>query len=436
MSAAPPSLAGVAAIRAAFPALDRQVDGRPVAYFDGPGGTQVPRPVGEAMVEYLYHHNANTHWEYPTSHETDAMLVDARQVFAAFLGATPDEIVFGANMTTLTFHVARGLGRAWGPGDEIVVTELDHQANVAPWEWLARERGVVVRRIPFHPEDGTLDHVALHAALARRPRLVAIGAASNALGTVNDLAQIGVDVKASGALFFVDAVHFAAHGLPDRRGWDADVVVCSPYKFYGPHLGVLAARKDLLDAIEIPRLAPAPDTAPERLETGTQCHEAIAGAAAAVRWLASLGGTRGGLRDQLGPVLEALHERSHALFDTLWNGLGAIPGVRRYGPPAGPGVLRTPTAAWTVAGVPSGDVARRLAAEGVFVSHGDFYASTVVERLGLGPEGLVRAGMACYSTGDEVERLLQGVERIAAHPSSSNSCHSSPTVKGGSVTPS
>ncbi len=226
-------------IRAAFPALTRCHNGLPVAYFDGPGGTQVPTPVVEAMADYLYHHNANTHWPYPSSAETDAMIADARAAAADLVNATPDEIVFGANMTTLTFHVARALGRAWGPGDEVIVTELDHQGNVAPWQALARERGITIRVVPFDAATGELDLEALSRFLSPRTRLVAVGAASNALGTINDLMTIGRLARSAGALFYVDAVHYAPHAVIDVRAWDCDFLACSAYKFYGPHVGVL-----------------------------------------------------------------------------------------------------------------------------------------------------------------------------------------------------
>lgn len=400
----------VAAIRSAFPALERREGGRPVAYFDGPGGTQVPAPVADAVRSYLLEHNANTHWSYPSSRETDALLGRARLALAEFLNAAPDEIAFGANMTTVTFHLARGLGRRWGPDDEIVVTDLDHQANVAPWQALERERGVRLRRVPFHPADGTLDLEALAAALSPRTRLVALGAASNALGTVTDVAAVSPLVRARGALLFVDAVHYAPHHLVDVRQLGCDFLACSAYKFYGPHLGVLFARRDAGAALDVPRLDPAPDTMPERLETGTQNHEGIAGALAAVDFLASLA-PGAGRRERLTRVFADLHVRGQGLVARLWKGLGAIPGVTRYGPP--PGLPRTPTVAFTVRGREPRDVAAALAADGVFLSHGDFYASRVIAGLGVGAEGLIRAGCACYTTDGEVERLLEGVRRLS-----------------------
>jgi cysteine desulfurase family protein (TIGR01976 family) len=404
-------MATVAAIRSHFPALERVHNGVLVAYFDGPGGTQVPRAVLEAMTRYLYHHNANTHWLYPTSAETDAALEHARRVYAAFLNGRPDEIVFGANMTTLTMHLARALARRWAPGDEIVVTELDHHANVDPWREAAADRGLAVRTARMDPASGMLDWDDLQRCVTPRTRLLAIGGASNALGTVSDVARGAALARAAGALCFVDGVHYAPHALPDVRALGCDAFACSPYKFYGPHIGVLWMRRDLLLETPFPKLVPASDAAPERGETGTLNHEGIVGAAAAVEWMASLAGGSGDLRARLASTFAELHARGTGLLRTLWEGLAALPGVRLYGPP--PGHARTPTVGFVVRGVPSETVARALADRGLFVSHGDFYAHTAVERLGEQPEGLVRAGCACYTTPEEVERLLAAVEQVA-----------------------
>ena len=279
----------VEAIREQFPALERRHGGQPVAYFDGPGGTQVPRRVVEAMSDYLLQHNANTHWAYPSSVETDAALHAARAALADFLGGQPDEIVFGANMTSLTFHLGRALGRRLSPGDEIVVTELDHHANSDPWRQLARERGLTVRTVRLRTETGQLDGGDLAAAIGPKTKLVAIGAASNALGTISDVRRAADLAHAVGATVFVDAVHYAPHALVDVNALGADFLACSAYKFYGPHVGVLWGRRELLEALDVPKLEPAPENAPDRLETGTQNHEGIVGAAAAVDFLASLG---------------------------------------------------------------------------------------------------------------------------------------------------
>ena len=405
-------LISVEEIRRYFPALQRVHAENPIAYFDGPGGTQVPIAVADAVTEYLLHHNANTHWAFPTSIETDAIVAAARAALADFLNAAPSEIAFGANMTTLTFHLARALGRAFGPGDEIIVTELDHHANIAPWQALGKERGLTIRTVKMIPENGQLDWDHFGRQLSPQTRLVAIGAASNALGTINDVRRASAMAHAAGAQIFVDAVHYAPHQLVNVREMDCDFLSCSAYKFYGPHLGILYGRHDLLAALDFPKLAPAPDSAPERAETGTQNHEGIAGAGAAVDFLASLApGTGATRRERLATAFAALDERSNQLVRQLWDGLDEIESVKLYGPP--PGEARTPTVGFTVAGVLSAEVARRLADDAVFVSNGDFYATTVVERLGLGDDGLVRAGCACYTTEEEVERLIDGVRVIA-----------------------
>ena len=405
-----PESTGVEEIRSHFPALDRTHLGHPVAYFDGPGGTQVPRGVVQAMADYLFHHNANTHWAYPTSVETDAIIASARESLADFLNAMPEEIAFGQNMTSLTFHLARALGRGWRAGDEVVVTELDHHANVAPWRALERDVGVTVRTARVDEKTGLLDLDDLAGHVGPRTRLIAVGAASNALGTITDVQRVCAMARDAGVLSFVDAVHHAPHTLVDVRALGCDFLACSAYKFYGPHIGILYGRRDRLEELDVPKLEPAPNEAPERMETGTQSHESIAGAAASVEFLASLanGASR---RVRLERAFAAIHLRQRALFAHLWDGLGAIRGVTRHGPPAD--APRTPTAAFTVRGMPSETVARRLAERGVFASHGDFYAATIVAKLGLAEDGLVRAGCAIYTTPDEVERLLEGVAVVA-----------------------
>ncbi len=403
----------VEAIRSHFPALERRQEELPVAYFDGPGGTQVPIEVVRAMDDYLFHHNANTHWLYPSSAETDAAIAAARETLADFVNGSPSEIAFGANMTTLTFHLARALGRSWGPGDEVVVTELDHHANIDPWRALERERGVTLRVVAMRPETGQLDEKDLARAITSRTKLVAIGAASNALGTINDVPRAAQMARAVGALVFVDAVHSAPHVLTDVRRLRCDFLSCSAYKFYGPHIGVLWGRKELLESLQLPKLAPAPDTAPENLETGTQNHEGIVGAAAAVNFLASLARARpGSRRAELEQVFAEVHARGRRQLTRLWEGLARIPGVTLYGPP--PQAPRTPTLAFTVAGRTSDEVASALARRALFLSNGDFYAATAIRRLGHEKDGVVRAGCACYTSDEEIERLIEGVCETAA----------------------
>lgn len=397
-------------IREHFPALERCHAGLPVAYFDGPGGTQVPSAVAQAMVDYLYHHNANTHWAYPTSAETDAAIARARATFSVFFNGEAHEVAFGANMTTLAFHLSRALASRYGPGDEIVVTELDHHANVAPWTNLARERGVALRTVRLRPDDGCLDWDDLERTVSSRTRLLAIGAASNALGTINDVAAAAALAHEAGALVFVDGVHYAPHHLVDVQSLGCDFFACSAYKFYGPHLGILWGRHDLLQELDFPRLLPAPNEAPERAETGTLNHEGIVGAAAAVHWLATLA-PGDELRSRLRDGYAALHARGAELSGRLWQGLSSMNAVRIFGPP--PHAPRTPTIAFVIDGHASRHVSGLLADRAVFTSHGDFYAQTVVERLGLEPEGLLRAGCACYTTAEEIERLIEGVREIA-----------------------
>ena len=429
------STISTAEIRRQFPALERVHNGYPVAYFDGAGGTQTPRPVVDAVADYLLNHNANTHWEYPSSHETDAIIESARHAFADFLNGSASEIVFGPNTTTMIYHLSRALGRALGPGDEIVTTELEHHANVAPWQALVVERGVTLRVAQMDPETGQLDWSDFERLVTKKTKLVAFGAGCNALGTVNDYRRAVELAHSVGALALVDAVHYAPYFLCDVKAAGCDFLTCSAYKFYGPHVSVFYGKQDLLESIDFPKLQPAPETAPERAEMGTQSHEGIAGAAATVDFYASLaGGTgvppgdlqlsgtgvspvnlaqdaRATRRELLQSAFAGLRAHSAPQVERLWQELGSIKGVRLYGPP--PEVVRTPTVSFVIKNVTSTDVARRLAERGLFASHGDFYAQTVIERLGLAPEGLVRVGCACYTSDDEIERLIEAVKEIA-----------------------
>jgi cysteine desulfurase family protein (TIGR01976 family) len=410
-------------IRKRFPALERVHNGFPVAYFDGAGGTQTPSVVVDAVADYLLNHNANTHWEYPSSHETDAIIESARYAFADFLNASANEIVFGPNTTTMIYHLSRALGRTLGPGDEIVITELEHHANVAPWQALEIERGVRLNICQMDPETGQLDWNDFERLVTKKTKVVAFGAGCNALGTVNDYHRAVELAHSVGALALVDAVHYAPYFLCDVKETNCDFLTCSAYKFYGPHVSVFYGKKDLLESIDFPRLDPAPNTAPERVEMGTQNHEGIAGAAATVDFYASLVcGTgvspvdlaqdaRATRRELLQSAFKGLRAHSSAQVKRLWDELANTSGVRLYGPP--PDVARTPTVSFIVKDVASTEVARRLADRGLFASHGDFYAQTVIERLGLAPEGLVRVGCACYTSDEEIERLIEAVREIA-----------------------
>lgn len=417
-----PSTIPTEEIRRHFPALDRIHKGFPAAYFDGAGGTQVPREVVDAVTDYLLHHNANTHWEYPTSHETDLMIEDARRAFADFLNAQANEIVFGPNTTSMIYHLSRALGRTLGPGDEIVITELEHHANVAPWQALVKERGITLKIAAMDPESGQLDWRDFERLVTKNTKVVAFGAGCNALGTVNDYRRAVRTAHAVGALALVDAVHYAPYFLADVKDSECDFLTCSAYKFYGPHVSVLFAKQGLLESIDFPKLDPAPNSGPERAEMGTLNHEGIAGAAATVNFYASLVPGGAGVpavksesepnrRELLQTAFAGLREHSSAQVKRLWLELSNIKGVRLYGP--SPDVPRTPTVSFTIDQVASTDVARRLADKGLFASHGDFYAATVIERLGLQPEGLVRVGCACYTSDEEIDRLIEAVQEIA-----------------------
>lgn len=419
-------------IRSRFPALDRRVDGQPVAYFDGPGGTQVPVEVADAVRDYLLYHNGNSGWNYPTSQESAAIVDAGRAAMADFLGARADEVAFGASMTTLTLRLARALGRTLEPGDRVVVTELDHHANVDPWKALAAERGAEIRVVRMDPAAGRLDMDDLGAAVDGA-RILAIGAASNALGTITDVATAAAMARDAGATVFVDAVHFAPHELVDARALGADFLAVSPYKFYGPHSGVLWGRKERIEALDLAKVEPAPDDAPARLETGTCSFEAIAGVTAAVDFLASLGddgaqldlavedgpgggapdpGAGQGRRASLRAAYRALHEAGSGLFTRLWDGVSEIDGVTTFGP--APGEPRTPTLGFLIDGITPEEAAGRMAARGLFVTHGDFYATTAVQRLGHGEHGILRAGCAAYTTADEIDRLVEAVRELAS----------------------
>lgn len=402
-------------VRADFPALERRTDGEPVVFLDGPAGTQVPRSVVDAMVGYLTQQNANTEGAFATSRESDALIQRARETAAAFLGApAPESIVFGANMTTLAFHLSRGLAAGWNAGDELIVTDLDHQANIAPWHRIARERGLVVRTVPFDPATCTLDYDELSRLASKRTRLIAVGHASNAVGTVNDIGRVADIAKQNGSLLFVDAVHSAPHLPLDVQELACDFLACSAYKFFGPHVGVLWGRAELLAGFDPPKLPPASDQAPGRWETGTLNHEGIAGTAAAIEWIAALAppeATGAPLRERVGAGVAAIRAHEQPLVRDLLRELASIEGVRIYGPPEG--APRTPTVAITVAGHTATQVAGAVGERGIQVWDGDFYATTVIETLSLREQGgVVRIGLAPYTTDRDIERLLRALRDL------------------------
>ena len=401
-------------IRQDFPVFAREIAGKPIAFFDGPGGSQVPRQVADAVAEYLTLHNANTHGQFATSDETDAVIGRAREAMADFVGGDAGEIVFGANMTTLTLHLSRSLGREWAEGDEVVVTALDHQANVAPWRMMAEDAGMTVRVVPFDPETLQLDYGALESLLSSRTRLLAIGAASNAVGTINDVRRAAEMARAAGALTFVDAVHYAPHRLVDVRELGCDFLACSAYKFFGPHAGVLWGRRELLEGFRPYRLPPAPSEAPGRWETGTQNHEGLAGLDAAIGYLASLGGDEGSRRVRLAAGYDAIAAHERELARRFLTGLEDLPHVRLWGIRDVDRLEeRTPTFAIRAGSQPPAETAKALASRGIFVWDGDYYAREIMTRLGLlETGGAVRIGFCHYHTTDEVDRVLEGLRGL------------------------
>ncbi len=403
-------------VRRRFPALARTHAGRPVVYLDGPGGSQVPDSVIDAMAGYLRRSNANAGGAFATSMETDAVLVEARSAAADLVGVAPDDVAFGANMTTLNFLLAHAVARTLEPGDEIVVTQLDHDANIAPWLRVAEDHGLVVRHAPFRPEDGTLDLEALEGLLGRRTRVVAFTLASNALGTVPDARRIAELAHGVGALAWADGVHFAPHRRLDRAALGVDVLLCSPYKFFGPHLGIAALRPDLARSLPADRVRPASTEPPgHRFETGTQSHEALAGLVATVAYLEELGqgeSRRARLDDAFARIVA--HERELSLRALAL--LDGIDGLTLHGlrDPARVDE-RTPTFCFSIAGCEPRTVAEALAAEGLYTWDGNYYALAAMEALGLeAGGGAVRAGLLHYSTAEEVDRLGDALAAIAA----------------------
>jgi cysteine desulfurase family protein (TIGR01976 family) len=401
------------AVREQFPALERTHNGRRAVYFDGPGGSQVAKSAIDAVSGYMSRGGANLHGPFPTSVETEEILRDTRQAMADFLGAGSDEVAFGANMTTLTFTVSRALARTWDRNSEVVVTELDHRANVDPWLLAAAERGAAVRWVRVNPETLTLEADDIERAINDRTRLVAVGLASNAVGTVNDVAAIAKRAHGAGALVAVDAVHAAPHIPVDRDAIGADVLTCSAYKFFGPHVGVTAVRRDLLETLDVYKVEPAPDYIPDRLETGTQNHEGIAGAKGAIDFISSLGhGTS--LQGKLVSGMRAIEEYEADLAERFRAALHEIPEVKLYAAPDG--VLKTPTVAFRVEGHTPREVTERLAQEGFFVADGHFYASTLARKLGIHDKGgWIRAGLAPYNTEEEVEGFIESLKGLVKH---------------------
>jgi len=411
-------------VRAQFPALRREVAGRPAIFFDGPAGSQAPGRVAEAVSDYLLHRNANHGGPFATSQESDAMLAEAHRAVADFLGAgSAAEVSFGANMTTLTFALGRALARTWKAGDEIIVSRLDHDANVSPWELAARDAGAVVEYIGVRPDDCTLDLDDLRSALGERTRLVAVGAASNLVGTINPIPKIARLAHAAGAQLFVDAVHLAPHRLIDVARWDCDFLACSPYKFFGPHIGVLWGRSELMAALPAYKVRAADDGIPERWMTGTQCHEGIAGALEAVNYLADLGRQISGRsldrREALRAAFAAIEVHESALCRQLLEGVARIAGTRVVGITDVRRLEeRAPTVGILAEGCSPVALSEELGKCGVFSWGGNSYALPLTEALGLEPAGVLRVGLLHYNTAEEVARFLGLLPKCIAAASS------------------
>jgi cysteine desulfurase family protein (TIGR01976 family) len=419
-SASPSTLSGIldlAWVRAQFPALAQTVNGNPAVFLDGPGGTQVPQRVIDAIADYLAHNNANTGGAYQTSRNTEHMIAEARSAMADFLNSDADEIVFGQNMTTLTYAISPAIGRELGPGDEIVLTLLDHDANFSPWKAL-EEKGVVIRTVKFNEDDFALDMQDLAANIGERTRLVAVGYASNALGTINDVAEVVRLARQVGALSYIDAVHYAPHGQIDVRALDCDFLVCSTYKFFGPHMAALYGKREHLQRLQPYKLRPNTDNIPNCWEWGTLSHEGIAGIKACVDYWEEIGRrsnpTVATRRAAIEAAHELIHQHERAMMEKMIAGLIAIPGLKLYGI-SDPNRFenRCATFAVRIEGHTPLELATKLGERGIFTWDGNYYALNVteqldVERLG----GFLRIGLVHYNTMEEVEKALGALREI------------------------
>lgn len=409
----------VASLRTQFPALQRSLRGEPVVYFDGPAGTQVPMCVIEEISNYLGRHNANHGGQFLTSIESDAMLDEAHRAVSEFLGADdPACVYFGPNMTTLTFALSRSLGRTWSADDEVLVTRLDHDANVTPWVLAARDAGATVRYVEINPEDCTLNMDDLRSKLSPRTRLVAVGCASNSVGTVNPVREIATLAREVGAFSFLDAVHYAPHAQIDVNALGCDFLACSAYKFFGPHIGMIWGRRELLEELQPYKVRPAADELPDAWMTGTQNHECIAGVLAAINYLAEIGRVASGdfsagRRAALTHAYTAIGEYESELFDALLQGLLELDAITVYGITDPTRMSeRLPTVSIRHHEMASQELARKLGNAGIFVWDGNYYALQLTETLGLEPDGMVRIGLVHYNTREEVQRLLDTLADI------------------------
>jgi cysteine desulfurase family protein (TIGR01976 family) len=420
---APSPTLDVSCARAQFPALSQTVSGHPIAFLDGPGGTQVPQCVIDAICDYLRSNNANTCGAYQTSRNTDHVIAEARAAMADFLGCDSDEIVFGPNMTTLTFAMSRAIGRELGPGDEILLTHLDHDANVSPWRAL-EERGVKIQFADVREEDCTLNMGDLAAKINSRTRLVAVGYASNAVGTINDVKTIIRLAHDAGALAYIDAVHYAPHGPIDARELDCDFLACSTYKFFGPHMGVLYGKREHLARFAPYKVRANTNAVPQRWEWGTLNHECIAGVTACVDYLADLGRRSFGAerthqttrREALQSAYRLIRAHERNLSERMLGGLAEIPGLRLYGI-SDPAYIdsRCPTFAVRIKGHTPLELATRLGERGIFTWDGNYYALNLTERLNVEKDGgFLRIGFVHYNTEEEVDRVLGELKAIVS----------------------
>lgn len=408
-------------VREQFPSLKLQVNGRAAAFLDGPAGTQVPKQVMEAVENYFVNSNANTCGAFETSRRNDAIIASTRKAMADFFNCEANEVVFGQNMTTITFALARAIGRELKAGDEIVVTTLDHDANVAPWRAL-EEKGVDIRQVDIREEDCTLDLDDLKRKITPMSKLVAVGYASNMVGTINPIAEITKLAHAAGALMFVDAVHFAPHGLIDVKALDSDFLACSPYKFFGPHMGTLYGKKEHLQRFKPYKVRPATDSIPDCWETGTQVQELIAGIGAAVDYIAGVGrhcdSSAKTRRESLAAAYRATVPYERNLLTRLLDGLQTIRGVKVYGitDPKRFG-KRCSTISLRIGDHHPTEIAKFLGDRGIFTWDGNFYAMNLSERLGVESKGgVLRIGLVHYNTAEEVDRLLRGLREFVARP--------------------
>jgi cysteine desulfurase family protein (TIGR01976 family) len=407
----------VAWVRSQFPSLSQTINGYPAVFLDGPGGTQVPQRVIDAISDYLKHKNANTGGAYATSRHTDRMIADTRAAMADFLGCDPDEIIFGPNMTTLTYAMSRSIGRELKQGDEIVLTHLDHDANISPWTALT-EHGAIVRMVDIHEGDCTLDMEDMARKITSRTKLVAAGMASNAVGTINDTKEIIRLAHQTGAMAYIDSVHYAPHSAIDVRALGCDFLACSTYKFFGPHMGVLYGKREHLARLQPYKVRANSNAVPNRWEWGTLNHECIAGITACVEYLADLGRhvrpSASGRREALLAAFAAIHSYEHNLMGLMIAGLLAIPGLKLYGITDRRRFdQRCPTMAIRVEGHTPLQLATALGERGFFTWDGNYYALNLTERLNVEKDGgFLRIGLVHYNTVEEVKRLLSALRQI------------------------